>query len=615
MRDIAGRKNAREIQNIQDMIDNRQLIAHYQQIISISRKMVIGIEGLIRGVNPYTDRLIAPKRLFHTAEEKKVSLELDRACREEILKDFGRVYSRNPEKMLFLNLNAAVLEDSIGSGYFLEQVEKYNIPSSHIVIEVSERYVVNDHTLKQFADVHKKHGFLVALDDVGTGFSNMDRILLVKPDIIKIDYSLVNNIQNDFYKQGIFKSFVILANKIGALIIAEGVETEEEAIQVLRLGGHMIQGFYLSMPGAMQELDKLYENDRIDLLSKKFKEYMNLQYKQKRNEHKKLVKVVRQAIDRLTGLSSSAFDSALSEIIAEHDELECVYILDRAGIQLSSTICDKAGGDKRENRFFYSAQRGTDHSMEKYYYPLVSTKQKRYTTEPYVSLATGNLCITISAVFENSEKNRCIFCADFTTDEDSYNIEVRSSGPHASTEVKSRIVNMIKEMNKDIFKDSLTGAFDRRYIKTRLPIDMKNYQPLSVILVDIDLFKKVNDTYGHLAGDLVLKEFVTLARQCLKNEESWIARYGGDEFLIVLDHADEAAADIVGEKIRSTCEEADVIYEDQVINFTISLGIHSASSPSGTVEELIGKADKNLYLAKKYGRNQSYANLSRQKID
>ena len=113
------------------------------------------------------------------------------------------------------------------------------------MIEINETKVQDNAVLKRFTDTYRKYGFMVALDDVGTGSSNMDRILLVKPNIIKVDISLVRNIHNDYFKQGIFKSLVNLCNRIGALVVAEGVESEEEAIQVLRLGGQMIQDIIL----------------------------------------------------------------------------------------------------------------------------------------------------------------------------------------------------------------------------------------------------------------------------------------------------------------------------------------------------------------------------------
>ncbi|MDP4152248.1 MAG: EAL domain-containing protein [Bacillota bacterium] len=591
--------------SVKHIIESGKLTVKFQQIISVSRKMVIGVEGLIRGTFPDSGESINADTLFRLAKEEKVSLELDRACREKILGEFNRVYDYDREKLLFINLDSTILEHSVGSGYLLNQVKKNKIDPSNIVIEISEKNVQNDVTLKRFVDAYKQYGFMVALDDVGTGFSNMDRILLVKPDIIKIDYSLIRNIHTDFYKQGIFKSLVILANKIGALVIAEGVESEDEAIQVLRLGGHMIQGFYLSIPAEIEEESSFYSNDKIDLLSNKFKKYINLQYAQKRNKYKELNKIVKESIGTLTEKNCEEFDSSLKEIVSDCEKMECAYILDGSGIQISQTICSNDEKSKRDNRFFYSAKKGTDHSIEKYYYPLTSTKRKRYTTEPYISLATGNLCVTISAVFESNDNKPCIFCADFITDEDAYNIEVRSPNVHAPVRVKSDIAGIIFKINDEMFTDCLTGAYNRRYMKDKLAEDLKTGQPLSIILGDIDLFKEVNDRFGHLAGDDVLKEFVSITKQCIRKDNDWIARYGGDEFLIALVNANETVAERVMEKIRCRCEKTPVIYEDAEIHFTVSLGTYTSHSPSTTLEKIIGLADKNLYAAKNSGRNKS----------
>ena len=597
--------------NIENIICNRRLIAHHQQIVSISRKMVIGIEGLIRGINAETGELILPKILFDTAREERLSLDFDRTCRSIILEQFSEIHPYDREKHLFLNLDASILESSVGSGYLLNQVTEHHIDPHNIVIEISERDVVSNAALKKFTDTYRQHGFMVALDDVGTGFSNMDRILLVKPDIIKIDISLVKNIHSDFYKQGVFRSLVILANKIGALVIAEGVESEDEAVQVLRLGGHMIQGFYFSIPGETNDTSELFQNQKIEHLSKRFKDYMNLQYMQEKTRYKHCNKITRDAVKTLSGKSRDHFGDILKMIVSGCDTLECAYILDITGIQLSETVCHGEKNEGPENLIFYTAKKGTDHSMEKYYYPLVHAKRRQFATEPYISLATGNLCITVSAVFCDDKNEKCILCADFTTTEDSYNIELR--GPLSSSAITEThdMMGIINQMSEAILTDSLTGAFNRRYIEERLLVDIYNsvqyHQPLSVILADVDLFKDVNDRHGHLAGDQVLKTFVTITKNWIRKDIDWIARYGGDEFLIVLVNADETIVRRVAESIRYACEEVSIQHKDTRVNFTASFGAYTAHPPNITVDELIGTADKNLYVAKNQGRNQSIA--------
>ncbi len=595
--------------DVQDIILNRRLVSCFQQIVSVSRKTVIGVEGLIRGVDVNTNALIFPKVLFEAAKEVKLALQLDRACRDTILEAFSEIHQSDPDKLLFLNLDASILEVSAGSGYLLNQVQQYHIDPHNVVIEISEKDVISSATLKKFADTYRKHGFMVALDDVGTGFSNMDRILLVKPDIIKIDISLIKNIHHDFYKQGVFKSLVIMANKIGALVIAEGVENEDDAVQVLRLGGHMIQGFYFSIPLQITSSALLFQNIRIEQLNQRFNEYINLQYMREKNKYKCCNQIVRQAVQTLSGARCGEYETRLTEITAGSVEMECAYILDSTGVQISETVCGRRESSAADNRIFYSAVKGTDHSMEKYYYPLINAKRRQFATEPYISLATGNLCITVSAIFYNADNAKCILCADFTTTEDSYNIELRGPVLSPVLSEKHEMAGLLNQMSEALITDSLTGAYNRRYIDERLLIDIYNAslcrQPLSIILADVDWFKDVNDQYGHLAGDHVLRELVQLSRNSIRQDTDWIARYGGDEFLIVLVNADETAARRVSEDIRCACEQAAVAYGNATIRFTVSMGTYTLHSTDISSDELIRLADQNLYVAKNCGRNRS----------
>jgi diguanylate cyclase (GGDEF)-like protein len=593
--------------NIKDIVGSRRLTTYCQQIVSISRKKVVGIEALIRSVDTDTNMMIQPRRLFDAARKENFSIELDRACRENIFEEYKKIYQEKRDKLLFINFDTYTLETTVGSGYLLNQVKQNNLNPSNIVIEISEKDLVSSEKLKAFADTYRECGFMIALDDVGTGFSNMDRILLVKPEIIKIDISIVKNIHNDFYKQGVFKSLVILANKIGALVIAEGVETEQEAIQVIRLGGHMIQGYYFSKPMKMSDEQALFTNSKIDYLSRQYNDYIKRQYIYEKNKHRHLNKIAMESAQKLMKMGRVTFDKALQEIVADNPDIECAYVLGSSGIQISQTISSIDQNLINENLIFYSAKKGTDHSMEKYFYPLIGTKRKKYTTEPYISLASGNLCITISCVFIDAGDNKCVFCADFKTTEDSYNIELRGPIINTENEANSKITGILQKMNKEFRTDSLTGAYNRRYLNEKLVADIneavKNNQSLSIILCDIDHFKHVNDTFGHLAGDLVLKALVEITKHNIRKNHDWIARYGGDEFLIVLVNADETAVRTVANKIKDECEQAVISHENAAISFTVSFGACTSHSKKMTVEEFIGLADKSLYIAKREGRN------------
>jgi diguanylate cyclase (GGDEF)-like protein len=192
--------------------------------------------------------------------------------------------------------------------------------------------------------------------------------------------------------------------------------------------------------------------------------------------------------------------------------------------------------------------------------------------------------------------------------DDIQGIELSSPMLSPEAELKPDVASIISKMSEEITRDSLTGAYNRRYIEEKLMIDVLHAyaenRPLSIILADIDCFKAVNDRYGHLAGDQVLRDFVQLSQGSVRKNGDWVARYGGDEFLIVLSDADENATVRIAEKIRKAAEATPVHLGNDRISYTVSIGTFTVHSRQTTSLEFIGGADKNLYMAKKAGRNR-----------
>lgn len=170
-------------------------------------------------------------------------------------------------------------------------------------------------------------------------------------------------------------------------------------------------------------------------------------------------------------------------------------------------------------------------------------------------------------------------------------------------------IEMKKEMeriNRLTVTDELTGAYNRRYINEILPLEIIDSsihdRTITIAIMDIDYFKNINDTYGHLAGDYILKEVVKIIRKNIRSIDS-IARYGGEEFIIIFNH--NKCEDIlkVIERIRKKIEEYDFIFDGIKINVSASFGVEGIGE-NESVETLLEKADKKLYEAKRNGRNR-----------
>ena len=161
---------------------------------------------------------------------------------------------------------------------------------------------------------------------------------------------------------------------------------------------------------------------------------------------------------------------------------------------------------------------------------------------------------------------------------------------------------------KDLsYMDPLTAVANRRYFLERIEDELELFflenSPVSVMILDIDLFKQINDAYGHLAGDYVLKELVLVAKSILRKRDL-IARFGGDEFIFSMVGLDINAAATLAERLRECVKSHVFNYENQIVPVTISIGISDANQYDTDISSIISRADKALYQAKELGRNQ-----------
>jgi diguanylate cyclase (GGDEF)-like protein len=159
------------------------------------------------------------------------------------------------------------------------------------------------------------------------------------------------------------------------------------------------------------------------------------------------------------------------------------------------------------------------------------------------------------------------------------------------------------------FEDGLTGLFNRRYFQEHFEREISRVDRyshlLSLIMMDIDHFKKINDTYGHQQGDIVLQSVANVLNDSIRRPDI-AARYGGEEFALILPETDLKGALVLAERIRQFIEELEIKIDDQVLKVTISLGITSYDPAKGRKkkEEIIEAADSALYNSKNTGRNK-----------
>lgn len=176
-----------------------------------------------------------------------------------------------------------------------------------------------------------------------------------------------------------------------------------------------------------------------------------------------------------------------------------------------------------------------------------------------------------------------------------------------------RMQEEVKELKQQLHEermhamtDTLTGVPNRMAYDKKLNLELSSYEqngdPFSLLVVDIDKFKSINDTYGHKAGDAILRDFARILFSVVRKSDM-VARYGGEEFAVILSGANSDDAARIAEKLRSSVEEYVFSYNGKVIPVTASFGIHEAQKKE-TAETMFEKADRALYEAKRSGRNR-----------
>ncbi len=227
---------------LKGVIGRRRLTAAFQPVRSLPDGRIHGYEALIRG--PHGSALERPSVLFAVAHENEMGVELETLCLETIFKSLPRAVNSG---RLFVNASSQLLRHPI----FLDERNLKAINRSHtdVVVEISEKEMVGDYS--SFAEIVRRirgSKLQIAIDDAGSGYSGLETILNLRPDYIKVADSLVRNLEGDPIKREIIASLAAIGSRIGAIVIAEGIEREEERNALVDLGIPFGQGFLLGRP-------------------------------------------------------------------------------------------------------------------------------------------------------------------------------------------------------------------------------------------------------------------------------------------------------------------------------------------------------------------------------
>ncbi len=391
---------------VREIIEGKDIFVEFQPIYSLNTQKIIGLEALARG--DYHGEEVSPYFIFDYAREQGCVLSVDRLCREKAMSAFSQQQESAPT--LFVNFETSVLNDVVpGNGEIMKTAAENHISPENIVIELNESYVKDSYDLMMFVDFYRSKGFLIALDNVSTGLDTMNRIMLVNPDIIKIDRAIISSIESNAYNQEVFKSIINTAKRIGAMTVAEGVETVDEVITCMLMGVDYFQGFYFSKP---EQFNYIFSNEaRLKLEDAALK----LNFSIKKNptavnvQIETYKRIIYGLVNTLSCTPAEEYNSALVQYVEEHKEIECAFLIDEKGFQISHTVMNE---DSEILPGYTPAPLGVNHDIKNYFYAVKEQIEDPFISGWYISAATGKMCKTISSHLYGKDGRLIVVCVD-----------------------------------------------------------------------------------------------------------------------------------------------------------------------------------------------------------
>ncbi|TGE38751.1 EAL domain-containing protein [Desulfosporosinus fructosivorans] len=487
-------------EEITHLVENpdKYLKAAFQPIIETRSGEVFGHEALARIPGSICFSNIAD--LFPFAEKIGQLYPIETLCRRQAITSYANVV-RNKE-MLFLNINPQVLIDpEFASGHTRKLLSEKGLAPTDVVLEITERSAIEDFsTFRDALDHYRNQGYLIALDDVGAGYSSLQSVAELHPDFLKIDRSLIQGVNADPIKWALLETFVTFSKRIGCRVIAEGVETAEEMRTVVQLGVDYVQGFFVAMP--------TFERESINPAAL---EILDPVRRLKSIDHSPILSMV----EPLPLFDTNALVSSIETYFREHPHQWLV------GITENSRIV----GVMQRDRLFSAL--GTRYGVSLF---LEKTVPIIMDTNPLIVEDTTPLEVVSSLAMQRSDAQL-------------YDgiIVVNQHKPLGMVSV-ANLIKAISERQIQFAQGAnpLTGLPGNLRIDQEIRQHLERGLTFGLIYVDLNKFKYYNDLYGFQQGDVAIK----MLSEVLLNESfksagnTFVGHIGGDDFIIISSPSD-----------------------------------------------------------------------------
>ena len=399
----------------QEILEGEFLTVHYQPVVSVNPRAIAAYEGLCRGVDPTTLRILSPNGLFAWAVREGKTVEFDRLCRKRVLEYFRAVHKENPGILLDVNLGpTGVAPGAQAVLALVPEVEAWGFKPQDILWEVRESQVNDPEMLRDFIRAARNAGFRVGLEEVGGPGSHPNWLPRLNPDVVKTHRSLSRDLEDDAYRQEMVRAIGALAHRSGSLLAVAGLETEGEARTALKLGADWLQGHWIGEPTRYDKLNAFPSLAALEGLEDRRKSDDLERLRTKRFHLGRFESILGDITDELTRGDREGFEMILHGQVAVHQNLRGCFVVDTEGVQVTEWVGHAPSGPKRNHRAFQPSAKGSDHSTRDYFYMIMEGGLRRlqYVSDPALSRLTGRPVLTFATAFQDNLGTSYLLCVE-----------------------------------------------------------------------------------------------------------------------------------------------------------------------------------------------------------
>lgn len=485
------------LQELNKIIDEKRITSVFQPIVSLVDGHVLGYEALSRVSGPTETGLSNPECLFRIAEKSGRLWDLEHVCLLTALSILQERLFPHTDKKLFLNISPNTIDqDPFRNTVTRNLLQKYGIMPDQIVFELTERHSVKDSDrFKATIDYYKSKRVQIAIDDVGAMYSGLNLINAVRPHFIKVDKTLIRNIELGRINFALVKGLVEFCRVSHIDLIAEGVETESELVSLIDLGVPYAQGYLLKRPGRdIEDIENaikkiIVEKNKIFAASRQENEIVNIC-----TSTATLSKEMRaEAVFEEMKKDPKAFGKCV---------VENGYVI---GVVTKAHLTAQLSG-----RFGFSLFQSQPISA------LMDTD--------FISVDYRTPINEVSQIAMSRPQEKLY---DF--------IVVTKEGKYLGTVTIKDLLQRATEIEviKAKYANPLTGLPGNLLIEQKMKESLNPEKPIAILYIDINHFKEYNDVYGFENGDRVIELLAGILCAHVPRGQ-FVGHVGGDDFVVIM---------------------------------------------------------------------------------